>query len=129
MSRLPRNTRMAYLVALVRDVPLQVACDAELGEPLGDDLPVLATRTVGDCRIQFALVPDRPRFRLMFTDRYPSLLGHVTGLDGPTPLLHVVDRLHWDWARVEGTTAAIRDIAAFTWYHRGRLLEEASRTS
>ncbi|WP_026932163.1 hypothetical protein [Glycomyces tenuis] len=93
---------MAYLVALVHDVPLQVARDAELGEPSG-----------------------RPRFRLTFTDRYPTLLGHVTGLDGPAPLLHVPDRLHRDRARTEGTAATIRDTARFTWH---RLLKEATRT-
>jgi hypothetical protein len=123
----PHRASTAYLAGLLRDVPLRAAHESELGEPLHENLPVLATRAVGERRIQFALIPDRPRFRLMFTDRHPALLGHIACLDSPRPLLCIADRLHWDWARSEGIAAAIGDIARFTWHHRARLLEEAQR--
>lgn len=119
---------VTYLVGFIRNAPQPIAnesapCEA-LDDPLEDELPVLATRTVEGRRVQFALIPNRPRFRLTFTDRHPALLGHITGLDSPTPELHVADPLHWEWARAEGTAIAIRDIARFTWHHRARLLEE-----
>ncbi|WP_026924860.1 hypothetical protein [Glycomyces arizonensis] len=127
MSFPPHRASIAYLAGLVRDVPLMVDHASELGEPIEGDLPVLATRIVDDRQIQFALIPNRPRFRLTFTDRHPALLGHVTCLDNPEPLLYIADRNHWDWSREEGVASTIRDIARFTWHHRGRLLEEHAR--
>lgn len=131
MNHLSYRNGVAYVVGFVRNAPYRSsepepceALDRPLAEPLEDDLPILATRVVEGRRVQFVLIPNRPKFRLTFTDCHPALLGHITGLGSPTPELRVADPLHSDWARAEGTATAIRDIACFTWHHRTRLLEE-----
>lgn len=96
-------------------------------EPALDELealPVLATRVVDGRQIQFELIPDRPAFRLTFTDRYPHLLGHATGMDTPTPAM-IPTALYNSWATAPEIQETILDIATFTWHHRVRLLEEA----
>lgn len=96
-------------------------------EPALDELeplPVLATRVVNGRQIRFELVQDRPAFRLTFTDRYPHLLGHATGMDTPTPAM-IPTALYNPWATAPEIHETILDIATFTWHHRVRLLEEA----
>jgi hypothetical protein len=69
--------------------------DTGLRDPAG--LPVLATSTIDDRAIRFALVFGQPRLRLTFTDCDPTLFGHVTGLDRDRPRLIVAEPLHLSW--------------------------------
>lgn len=91
-----------------------------------EPLPVLATRTIEGRQLQFALLPDRPGFRLSFTDRYPALLGEITALDTPTPTLTATESLHRSWVLNTGVAVTVHEIATFTWHHRTRLLGETS---
>jgi hypothetical protein len=95
-----RRIRARYMQAL-QAIPLPVRRtdppDAILPIDLSG-LPILATETIGERRVQFSLVVGQTRFRLTFTDTHPALIGHVINLETPGPRLVISEPFHTEWA-------------------------------
>jgi hypothetical protein len=110
-----RRIRVRYLRAL-NAIPLPVRRTDPPDQALPIDLaglPILATETIDDRRVQFSLVVGQTRFRLTFTDTDPALIGHIVSLGTPDPRLVISEPLHTGWALANGQ--ALTEHAARTW--------------
>lgn len=113
-SRFARREARRYFFAL-NALPVPAITMDHRG-PNG--LPVLATETIGERRLQLSAIPGRPRLRVTFVDAEPLVLGSVIGLDGDRPEIRVSTPLHMDWAASH--SAAITSAAARVWSDRQR---------
>jgi hypothetical protein len=60
-------------------------------------LPILATETIDDRRVQYSLVLGQARFRLTYKEIHPPLIGHIINLETPNPRLVIAEPFHTEW--------------------------------
>jgi hypothetical protein len=94
-----RRIRARYIKAL-QAIPLPVRHTDPPDQVLPIDLaglPVLATETIDDRRVQFSLVLGQARFRLTYKEIHPPLIGHIINLETPNPRLVIAEPFHTEW--------------------------------
>jgi hypothetical protein len=95
-----RRIRARYIKAL-NAIPLPVRRTDPPDQVLPIDLaglPILATETIDNRRVQYSLVLGQTRFRLTYKETYPPLIGHITNLETPNPRLVIAEPAHTEWA-------------------------------
>jgi hypothetical protein len=95
-----RRIRARYIKAL-NAIPLPVRRTDPPDQVLPIDLaglPILATETIDNRRVQYSLVLGQTRFRLTYKETHPPLIGHITNLETPNPRLVIAEPAHTEWA-------------------------------